>query len=839
MVAKASPTRLLIPAHRRPSRERLLATEPFFLRDLAQVPVEASPRILAFETDAFIADFLAAAGQTAPLPALRPWRDWSEPPDGRVDAAGQPRYPATIARREAQPTELEPASGPVMDDDGIPHGDSASTPAWLRKLYLPLHERFNLIAFDLVCGAAGWPRVARSRIKGAGAVIRRLVARPDGEHWEDWIAVDEKHGAWVEVLDADLRPAPGAAPADPTALTGLSTAASVKLHALFGLAADAPLPAIALASQPLNLVPPNAGKAADHCTLFGYLPVFSGAREVSAERLAAGTIADIASRMAERTRSRLDGVFASAAGLRSAAQPQLLTLLADTLLPARPGNAEITTSDTLVAGLLAAPPFGLAHPADALAQGIDLALLKALACLWTQATSAGTAGADCDGSVLTAAQLWDQSAADTAASASAVFDTLPDPSGLPGNQTALWLAASVAASPAGWDVLVRRRLFQLVDAWLAGSALPPPPQGASSLVTENHLALLAVIALLRLRGGRLAIMASINRTLFGDDKRSELLAIGPGGKLEFGLAALGEQIDAVLAQESARGDPQATPPWPALAFAELGADLPRVKRIHQTGQALAQVYAGFDAALAAAGTAAVAQRDARAASVEAAIAGAVSGSPSLAAQGLDWLEQPACGLLVLPAFRFAQTPFGTLRDAAAAAYTGQPEALALPEARATDAQPRLRFDAEHLYAAWGWARVAGRTPCEPDRVVWTLRSEPFSIADPTDLLGARPASIQMPDIPRLLRDIPRIARARARPFAGIAAPPGSGVKVGDAMTDTRRDFGLGMICNFGIPILTICALILFNIIFSILIKLPAFSWMLFLKFCLPFPKRGP
>ena len=28
------------------------------------------------------------------------------------------------------------------------------------------------------------------------------------------------------------------------------------------------------------------------------------------------------------------------------------------------------------------------------------------------------------------------------------------------------------------------------------------------------------------------------------------------------LSALGEQIDGVLAQESARGDPQATPPWP-------------------------------------------------------------------------------------------------------------------------------------------------------------------------------------------------------------------------------------------------------------------------------------
>lgn len=838
MVAKAPPARLLIPAQRRPSRERLLAAKPFFLRDLAQVPVEERPRILSFETDGFMDDFLAAASQAAPLPALRPWRDWSEPPDGLVDAAGQPCYPATIARRSPDAAELEAATGPVMDDDGVPHGDSSTTPAWLRKLYLPLHERFNLIAFDLVCGAAGWPRVARSRIKGSGAIIRRLVARTDGEHWEDWIALDDKQGAWIEVLDASLRPAPGAAPADPAALTGLSAAASVKLHALFGLVADAPLPAIALTSQPLNLVPPSAGQAAEHCTLFGYLPVFSSAREVSAERLAAGTIAEIASRMAERTRSRLDSLFATAASLRSTARAHLQTLLDDTLLPARPDNAAITTADTLVAGLLAAPPFGLAHPADALAQGIDLALLQALARLWAKATSVATAGADCSGSVLTAAQLWDQSGADTAASASAVFDSLPDTSGLPGNQTALWLAASVAASPASWSVLVRRRLFQLVDAWLAGSALPPPPQGASSLVTESHLVLLAVIALLRLRGGRLALMASINRKLFGDDKRNELLAIGPGGKLEFGLAALGEQIDGVLAQESARGDPQATPPWPALVFAELGADLPRVKRIHRAGQDLAHVYAGFDAALAAAGTAAVAQRAARAASAEAAIASAVS-TPSLAAQGLDLLEQPACGLLVLPAFRFAQTPFATLRNAAAAAYTSQPEALALPEARAVDAQPRLRFDAEHLYAAWGWVRVTGRTPCEPDRLVWTLRSEPFSIADPTDLLGARPASIQMPDIPKLLRDIPRIARARARPFAGIAAPPGSGVKVGDAMADTRRDFGLGMICNFGIPILTICALILFNIIFSILIKLPAFSWMLFLKFCLPFPKRGP
>ena len=377
MVSKAPPARLLIPAQRRPSRERLLATLPFFLRNLAVVPVEAPPRILAFETDAFMDDFLAAAGQPAPaFPALRPWRDWSEPPDGLVDAAGAIRYPAAIVRRRPDAAEIEASGGPAMDSDGVPHGASAATPAWLRKLYLPLHERFNLVAFDVVCGAAGWPPVARSRIKGSGAIVRRLVARTDSEHWEDWIALDEKHGAWIEVLDASLRPASGTGQADPAALSGLSSTATVRLHALFGLAADAPLPPLALNSQPLNLLPPNVGKAAEHCTLYGYLPVFSSAREVSAERLTADSIDAIAARMSQRTGDRLDALFLSGANLRGAATPYLRTLLDDTVLPARPTAAQTATAGALVAGLLSAPPFGLAHPENAVAQGIDLAVLS-------------------------------------------------------------------------------------------------------------------------------------------------------------------------------------------------------------------------------------------------------------------------------------------------------------------------------------------------------------------------------------------------------------------------------------------------------------------------------
>jgi hypothetical protein len=120
-------------------------------------------------------------------------------------------------------------------------------------------------------------------------------------------------------------------------------------------------------------------------------------------------------------------------------------------------------------------------------------------------------------------------------------------------------------------------------------------------------------------------------------------------------------------------------------------------------------------------------------------------------------------------------------------------------------------------------------------VVWTSRSEPFSVAEPSDVLGAKPATVQLPDLPRLIRDIPRIAKARARPFVAFNTPANSSFNVGDDPKKTTRAWGVGWICSFGIPVLTICAFILFSIIFSILIIIPGFAWMLLLKFCIPIP----
>lgn len=149
--------------------------------------------------------------------------------------------------------------------------------------------------------------------------------------------------------------------------------------------------------------------------------------------------------------------------------------------------------------------------------------------------------------------------------------------------------------------------------------------------------------------------------------------------------------------------------------------------------------------------------------------------------------------------------------------------------------PLPRFDPDHVYAARCFARVRGADPCEADQIVWSARTEPYQIADAMDLLGLPPMNLRLPDIPKMLNDIPRIARARATPMVAVTTPRGSGFSTGKEPDETRRSFGIAWVCSFGIPVFTICAWILFLIIFSILILIPGFAWMLLLKLCLPLP----
>ncbi len=151
---------------------------------------------------------------------------------------------------------------------------------------------------------------------------------------------------------------------------------------------------------------------------------------------------------------------------------------------------------------------------------------------------------------------------------------------------------------------------------------------------------------------------------------------------------------------------------------------------------------------------------------------------------------------------------------------------------------RPRYDTDSIYCVQCFVKIAGRNSCEKDQIIWSDRTEPFTIAEPTDILGVRPVAMRLPDIKKLIRDIPRISKARANPFASVSMPSDSGISVDpDNMSNVSRKMGIQMICSYGIPVFTLCAWVLFSIIFSILSIIPSFFWMKFLKFCLPAPSR--
>ncbi len=814
--------RLTIPAPRRVPRELLRVVRPYFLRAAAPEPQPAGPQLLSFESDAFMEEFIALAGGRRSLPRLLPWRDWSEPPAALLDGAGAPLYPVAALGR-SEPLGHLPESGAGIDPDGIPSG----TPPWIRKLYLPLHERFNLVALDLVCRSAGWPKVARQRVVAAGVVLRRLVADPTRERWEDWVAIDERRGLWIECLDADLAPLGGGTPVDPARLPETALLShSARLRALLGIPATQPL-AVALSSQNMALVPPDAGAAADHCSLFGYLPLFSAAREVPARELRGQTPAQLAAHLASATRTTLSALFADIGGLQTQAAAELHTLVEQGLLPDRPTAGELSLARDQIR-FFPASPYGSANARDnAIATAVDQVLIATLRRLLDRDASDALRDAQIAGQVPTGQTLWDASGAAGSATQAGLL--------------AGWIRDNAIALTMRWDSLVRERLHQVMGPWLDQGLIPAPPFGSSNTLQAHHLGSLLLLAMLRLRGARLGLAAHLARQIGWDDPTERLRAVDAAGNPAATVASLGEEVQAILDLEAGRADPRTSPPWPPIGYGGL-AGAGRLLALHEAGLRLAALYRPLTAGLMAAGAAAHRQLQLQATAVAdqlCAVFGLGAGLAPIRLRGVDLLEQPLLGPLVLPGLWPDPVGLDQFANAAADLYNAPGQPLALTEAQGRDQAPQLRFDADHLYGAWCWVRIAGRSDCELEQLIWSARSEPFSIADPTDLLGAKPAAIRMPDIPKLLRDLPRLGKAQAQPFAAITSPPQSGVVTGEEPDETRREWGIGFICSFGIPILTICALILFNLIFRILIVLPGFAWMLLLKICIPIPRRGP
>ena len=749
-----TPLRLTLPVTPRSSREQLRTVLPRNLwRELAPAATgvePAGPLLLGLHGTGFMDACFAWLAGTGGLPPQKAWRDWCEPPAAMLARAGTAAYPASIAR--GRPWGLaQEASSSGLAADGVPLG----SPPWLRKLYLPQHDRFSVVVLELICLAAGWPPLDRQRIKEAGLLVRRLRRGDPGgaEQWEDWIATDARHGRW-QLPPHGWEQDPGR---DPASRPGL-------------------------ASQPLALAPTTLAGMGRRSVLHGFLSLTSSEQEVPESPPPVETRAAAAYELQQRSNTQLQSLgTGTPATVWLPPKALLLSLLRDTVLPpATTSTSPGSTND--------------AYLEDALKLLVNAALDSTLF------------NADQMGNVISGQSLWTQAVA------------------------ALNLSTGI-------NGLIQARLEQLLDLWFTGQALPSDL--TSPKLKDQLLPALVVAALVRARGCRLALAAAMNGAQ--GEPVSDLKSIEAGrARARHSLVDLGEGLESFLATERERGSGGGLAPWGSYTPP---ANAQRLERVDRTLRALAEHYAPFEAQLAEAGAQVRFVLSEEANQLESAMRAAIPGMPSLLERGVDLLEPPARGLLVLPGLGdalasriMAFTTKTNARYQDAALSSAQPVAEALVVRGLT----RPRFDAHHIYAVQAWVRVGGRVPEEAERLIWSPRSEPFVLAEPMDLLGSQPQTVPLPDLPRLLRDLSRLRKAGANPFLTLVPPPRSGAEGGGGgLEGLRRDWGLGTPVALVAPVLAIAGLGLLTTALSTLSRLPGFAWVRQVVVRSPAPERRP
>lgn len=163
-------------------------------------------------------------------------------------------------------------------------------------------------------------------------------------------------------------------------------------------------------------------------------------------------------------------------------------------------------------------------------------------------------------------------------------------------------------------------------------------------------------------------------------------------------------------------------------------------------------------------------------------------------------------------------------------------ALDVLASRAADARTLVgRFDdAQSVYAIRAFIRVRGEPGC-PTRLVWSAMTPRYAVAPWYASTGAPQARITLPAFDRA-------SLAAMKPNVAFEVPPAlQNLLMRNKPEDLLKapkdggEIGLGWICSFSIPIITICAFILLNVVLSLLNLV--FFWLPLVKICLPIPKR--
>jgi hypothetical protein len=150
-----------------------------------------------------------------------------------------------------------------------------------------------------------------------------------------------------------------------------------------------------------------------------------------------------------------------------------------------------------------------------------------------------------------------------------------------------------------------------------------------------------------------------------------------------------------------------------------------------------------------------------------------------------------------------------------------------------------RFDeVGRLYHAVAFVRVKGKPGCPPT-LIWSKPSAPFTIAAWYESGNATPIQIRLPDVSD------REFLKKIKPNVAFVMPEGlfnllnrndpKDLKDGKAGA-AGDSIGLQWICSFSIPIITICAFIVLYIFLTLFDLI--FHWLMFIKICIPFPKKG-
>ena len=146
------------------------------------------------------------------------------------------------------------------------------------------------------------------------------------------------------------------------------------------------------------------------------------------------------------------------------------------------------------------------------------------------------------------------------------------------------------------------------------------------------------------------------------------------------------------------------------------------------------------------------------------------------------------------------------------------------------APPTQKFEQlSAQYAVRAFIRVRGHAECPP-MLVWSDYSEHFRILPWWESDGPA-AKIALPDIADLKKIKPNVAFQLPPSIANLLRGDMTKLKDGDGSTS---GLDIAWICSFSIPAITICAFIVLGIFLSLFNLI--FSWMAWIKICIPIPK---